>query len=303
MLDLPDRVFSPEIGEYYGLFGFLKTGLALADRLTTVSPTYARELTTPEFGQGLDGLLRAREGALSGILNGIDTTVWNPAEDVALAAPFSAAEPAGKAASRAALAERFAIEPPSGPLFGIISRLTRQKGLDLLPDALPALLDAGGALVALGSGDEDLEERFSAMAQAHPGRVGVALGYDEPLSHQIQAGCDALLVPSRFEPCGLTQLCALRYGTIPVVARTGGLADTVIDANPAALAVGAATGVVHMPGRTDALARAVRRTADLHARPEAWSAMTAAALSHPVGWERSAARYAALYQEVAAARR
>lgn len=302
LLGLPEALFTIDGIEFHGGVGFLKAGLALSDRLTTVSPTYARELTTPEFGEGLDGLFRARAGVFEGVLNGIDLAIWNPAADPALPAAFDADDLSGKAVCRRALAERFGIPPPEGPLVCVISRLTRQKGLDLLADALPALLAEGGALVALGSGDADLEEALRGWAAAHPGRVAVEIGYDEPLAHLMQGGSDAILVPSRFEPCGLTQLCALRYGTVPVVARTGGLADTVIEANPAALAVGAATGLVHAPGSAAALADALRRLGALWRDEAAWAALRRAALRQPVGWERSAARYAAIYREAVAAR-
>ena len=300
-LGLPSHLFTPEGVEFHGRLGFLKAGLALADRITTVSPTYARELTRPEFGHGLDGLLRHRESVFEGILNGIDLEVWNPESDPALPARYSAADPSGKAICRAKLCAEFGLEPPAGPLFAVVSRMTRQKGLDLLLAALPRLLGHGGALAVLGTGDGDLEEGFVAAARDRRGRVSVRLGYDEALAHRIQAGADALLVPSRFEPCGLTQLCALRYGTIPVVARTGGLADTVIDASPAALRVGVATGVQHAPDSVQRLEQALDRTAALFADRPVWARMVANALAHPVGWAESAARYAALYRDLAPA--
>ncbi|MEM1313896.1 MAG: glycogen synthase GlgA [Pseudomonadota bacterium] len=299
---LPDSLMRFDGVEHHGGVGYLKAGLQFADRVTTVSPAYARELTTPEFGYGLEALLRWRGTAFSGILNGIDETVWNPADDPALPAPFSAEDPSGKAAARAALAERFGLSAADGPIFLVISRMTSQKGLDLLLSALPALLEEGGALALLGSGDAGLEAGFAEAARRHPGRIACEFGYDESLAHLMQAGGDAILVPSRFEPCGLTQLVGLRYGTIPVVARTGGLRDTVIDANPASLAVGAATGVIHAPGRGDALAEAIRRTCALYRDPAAWRSLVAAALRHPVGWGPSAARYAALYRDLVSAR-
>ncbi|MEM6439745.1 MAG: glycogen synthase GlgA [Pseudomonadota bacterium] len=298
---LPRRLMRFDGVEQHGRVGYLKAGLQFADRVTTVSPRYARELTTAEFGYGLEALLRWRGGDFSGVLNGIDEAVWNPASDPALPAAFSARDLSGKAACRAALRERFGLRATDGPIFIVVSRMTRQKGLDLLLDALPTLLAEGGALALLGSGDVDLEAGFAAAARDHPGRVSCVVGYDEPLAHLMQGGGDAILVPSRFEPCGLTQLIGLRYGAIPVVARTGGLGDTVIDANPAALAVGAATGVVHAPGRGDALAEAIRRTCALHRDDAAWAGLRRAAMRHPVGWGPSAARYAALYREAAEA--
>lgn len=299
-LRLPPQAFDIEGVEFFGGIGALKAGLRLADRITTVSPTYAREIATPEEGQALDGLLRSRAGALAGILNGIDEAAWNPAADPHIAAPFDADHPAGREANRAALRDRMGLPPrPEAPVLGVISRLTGQKGMDLLLQALPALLGHGMDLVVLGTGEPALEAGFRAAAADHPGRVAARIGYDEGLAHLIQAGCDALLVPSRFEPCGLTQLCALRYGALPVVARVGGLADTVIDANEAALATGVATGIQFAPVTTPALAAALARLAALWADREAWGHTQGNALRAPVGWSRSAARYAALYREVA----
>ena len=306
-LGLPESGFSHSGFEFFGKVGFLKAGLAYADRITTVSPTYARELTSPEFGMGLEGLIAHRRADLSGILNGIDLDVWNPESDPHIAAPYAAGRPAAKAASRKALAERFRLdgeeagkgpEARGGPLFCVISRLTRQKGLDLLLEALPRLLSRGARLALLGSGDADLEAAFAAAARDNPGRVGVVIGYDEPLSHLMQAGSDAILVPSRFEPCGLTQLYGLRYGTLPVVARTGGLADTVIDANEAALQAAVATGFQFAPVAAAPLADAIDRACDAFADKKLWSGMVRRAMKHPVGWETSAAAYAKIYGEL-----
>lgn len=301
-LRLPPHAFDIEGVEFFGGIGALKAGLRLADRITTVSPTYAREIATPEEGQALDGLLRARAGVLRGILNGIDEAAWNPAADPYLAAPFDAADPTGREANRAALRERMGLEArPERLLLGVITRLTGQKGMDLLLQALPRLLGHGMDLAVLGAGEAGLEAGFRAAAAEHPGRIAARIGYDESLAHLIQGGSDALLVPSRFEPCGLTQLCALRYGALPVVARVGGLADTVIDANEAALATGVATGLQFAPTTVPALEAALDRLALLWADREAWARTQANALRAPVGWARSAARYGALYREVAGA--
>jgi starch synthase len=285
--------------EYYGAIGTLKAGLRLSDRITTVSPTYAREITTPAEGMGLDGLLRARAGVLHGILNGIDEAAWNPAADPHLAASFDAEHPEGRETNRAALRARMGLEDaPEALIIGVVTRLTSQKGMDLLLEALPALLGHGMRLALLGAGEPGLEAAFLAAAAVHPGRIGVRIGYDEALAHLIQGGCDALLVPSRFEPCGLTQLCALRYGALPVVARVGGLTDTVIDANEAALATKVATGLQFAPTTALALESALARLAALWQDRAEWVATQANALHAPVGWARSAARYAALYREV-----
>ncbi|MGH7051474.1 MAG: glycogen synthase GlgA, partial [Acetobacteraceae bacterium] len=248
-LGLPAASFTIGGVEYYGGIGFLKAGLQLADRLTTVSPTYAAEIQSPAAGMGLDGLLRTRANRLHGILNGIDVAVWDPANDPDIAARFGPRRLQKRAANRIALQQRYRLAPDSDALlFGVVSRLTWQKGFDLLLAALPVLLETGAQLAVLGGGDAPLEDAIAAAARAHPGRIGAVFGFDEPLAHLIQAGADAILVPSRFEPCGLTQLCALRYGAVPVVARTGGLADTVIDGNEMALAAGVATGIQFAPG-------------------------------------------------------
>lgn len=283
--------------EYWGQISTMKAALVWSDRITTVSPTYAAELQTPEFGMGMEGLLRSREAELKGILNGIDTEVWNPATDPEIATYKTAK---GKSRARAQLRKEFGLEPTDGPLCAVISRLSHQKGLDVLLEALPALVDRGGQLVLLGSGDPALEAAFR-KAAAHSG-VAVHVGYDEGMSHRIMAGADAILVPSRFEPCGLTQLYGLRYGTIPVVAMTGGLADTVINASPMALRSGVATGIQFQPVTAHALASALIRTVELFKDKPTWEALQRNAMRQEVGWEASAAEYAALYDEVARTR-
>lgn len=302
-LGLPPRAFTHDGVEYYGDIGFLKAAVRLSDRITTVSPTYAAEICTPERGMGMDGLLHGRADRLSGILNGIDTTVWDPAHDALLAAPYDAQSLDARAANKAALQARLGLAAdPAAPLFGVVSRLSWQKGLDLLLASLPLLMAEGAQLAVLGAGEPELERGFRKAAGAHPGRVGCVFAYDEPLAHQIQAGVDALVVPSRFEPCGLTQLCALRYGAVPVVARVGGLADTVIDATPMSLASGAATGVQFAPVETPMLESAIRRALALYRSPEAWRRLQVNGMACDVSWAQSAARYAALYAELAAER-
>ena len=295
-LGLPDRFQSVEVGEFWGRFNMLKAGLMLCDRITTVSPTYARELMSPDFGMGLDGVMRARAGVLSGIVNGIDLDAWNPETDPHAAAPYSVRRLAAKAKSKAALRRRFGLDAEAeGPLFCVVSRLTTQKGLDLLLEVLPGLVGRGAQLAVLGTGDKGFEQAFSQAAVTHEGRVGTIIGYDEGLSHLMQAGSDAILVPSRFEPCGLTQLYGLRYGTIPVVARTGGLADTVIDTNLAAELADCGTGVQFAPVTAFALDQAIARTCELFQQPKLWSAMQRRAMRHPVGWDASARAYAGLF--------
>jgi starch synthase len=298
-LRLPPEAWTMHGVEYYGAIGFLKAGLFYADRITTVSPTYAREIQTPTQGMGLDGLLRHRARDLVGILNGIDEEVWNPARDPLLPAAYDAHDLAGRAAAKAELTRRLGLaEAPEGFLLGVVSRLGWQKGLDLLLAALPDLLGRGGRLALLGAGDPDLEAGFRAAAAAHPDRVGCFFGYDETLAHLVQAGSDAILVPSRFEPCGLTQLCALRYGALPIVARVGGLADTVVDANAAALADGVATGFSFAPVTAEALMDTLDRAMALFADRPAWRTMQRRAMTREVGWRGPARAYARLYESL-----
>ncbi len=285
--------FTQDGFEFWGKISALKAGLMAADRLTTVSPTYAEELMTDQFGMGFDGVMRFRRDDLSGILNGIDTDTWNPATDPNIQTYKT---PRGKAKATAALRDELGLPQADGPLCVVVSRLTEQKGLDLLLEALPTLLHRGGQLALLGSGSAQLEAAYK-EAGKHP-NVAVRIGYDEPLSHRMMAGGDAILVPSRFEPCGLTQLYGLRYGTIPCVALTGGLADTVINASPMALASGVATGVQFSPVTVGSLHNALNRLCDLYADSGTWERMQRNAMAQAVDWGPSAARYAALYRDI-----
>ncbi|MCJ8238210.1 glycogen synthase GlgA [Peteryoungia algae] len=298
-LGLPGHAWHEAL-EYYGTISYLKSGLLTAHALSTVSPSYADEILTPEFGMGLDGVIASRADDLYGIVNGIDADVWNPSSDPLLASHYSATSLKKRAGNRAALVERFAFDGDDGPIFCVISRLTWQKGLDLVPEVIDEIIDAGGRLAILGSGDSSIESALQTGATHHRGRVGMVLGYDETLSHLMQAASDVILVPSRFEPCGLTQLYALRYGCIPLVARTGGLADTIVDANEAALAAGVATGIQFAPVTTDAFRRAIRRTLRLYRDQRLWSQMQKQGMKSDVSWNRSAAAYADLYQRLVA---
>ena len=295
-LGLPANAFRIEAAEFHGMVGYLKAGLALADAITTVSPTYAAEIQTPEFGMGFDGLLRHRSKNLHGILNGVDDAIWNPATDRLIASKFAVDHLAGRPINKAALQSQYGLDRnPDALLFGVISRLSWQKGLDLLLPILDTLPAYGAQLVILGAGEPDLEHQFRAAAAAHPGRIACFIGYDEARAHQIQAGIDAILIPSRFEPCGLTQLCALRYGALPIVARTGGLADTVIDANEAALAANTGTGLQFSLGQ---FPQALHRAATIRSHPQTWSRMQRNAMQTDVSWRRPAAQYAALYKSL-----
>ncbi len=297
-LGFPPAAYALDGLEYYGSISFLKAGLQFADRITTVSPTYAIEIATKDGGMGLDGLLRDRAAITSGILNGIDEEVWNPAADTHIPARFTYGKLRLRAENTAALQARFGLTQDEHALvIGVISRFSWQKGLDLLLAALPRLLETGAQLAVLGAGDSDLEAAFAAAAAANPGRVGCFVGYDETLAHLVQAGAGAILVPSRFEPCGLTQLCALRYGAVPIVARVGGLADTVIDASEMALAARAATGVQFAPPTQEMLEAALARTAALHRDEDVWKRLQRNGMRTDVSWRHPARRYANLYRE------
>ena len=299
-LGLPPNAYTIDGVEYYGQIGYLKAGVLFADRITTVSPTYAAEICTPLGGMGMDGLLRSRADVLSGILNGIDTAVWDPARDPYLAARFDADRLTERAANKAALQALCGLErEPTRPLFGVVSRLAAQKGIDLLLHAVPTILGSGAQLVVLGSGDAQLEAALRAAADTDPGSVGVRIGYDEGMAHLIQAGCDALIVPSRFEPCGLTQLCAMRYGALPIAAHVGGLCDTVIDANEMAMAAGVGTGFHFGPVVAEMLVAAIMRVLSAWRQPELWRRLQRNAMRTDVSWRGPAARYAALYRELA----
>lgn len=293
-LRLPPAAFHPGALEYFGGLSSLKAGLVTASRITTVSATYAAELMRPEFGMGLEGVIASRAGDLTGILNGVDGAVWSPqAEPI----PFGPGAMAGKAANRAALCAEFALDVP-GPLAILVSRLTEQKGIDLLGSAIPGFIASGGGLAVLGAGDPALEGAVRGLAAAYPGRVAVRIGYDEALAHRLFAGGDLALVPSRFEPCGLTQMYGLRYGTVPLVSAVGGLADTVIHASPAALAAQVATGIVFHPVDALGLGQALRQAVQLFADKPAWTKIQKNAMAQPVGWEAPALAYARLYEGI-----
>lgn len=301
-LRLPTWDFTPDSLEYHGLLSTLKAGMVHASRLTTVSPSYAQELTSPDFGFGLEGVVAARRdrGELEGIINGVDTEVWDPATDPAIV-PYTAANPADKDVNRQRLLDEFGLDAPSGPLAVVVTRLTHQKGIDLLIDALPGFLDRGGAIAILGSGDAHYEYELTQLAARYPGAVGLRLGYDEGLSHRMYAGGDVVLVPSRFEPSGLTQMYGMRYGAVPLVAATGGLRDTVTDATPENLENGTATGFTFGDARlggvidAGALSFALGRAIDLYADTEAWLKLRHTAMSTTVSWEKSAAEYARMF--------
>ena len=295
-ISLPDEFFHRDGLEYWEKVSYLKAGIVYSDHITTVSPTYALEIQSDDGGMGFGGLLKSRGQNLSGILNGIDMDVWNPETDPDIAAKFSAKSLAGKAKNKAALQKEMGLRRvKTAPLFCVISRLTTQKGLDVLAELVDHIVLSGGQLALLGSGDSAIEAAFLAAAKKHPTEVGVQIGYDEPLAHLIQAGSDAIFIPSRFEPCGLTQLCAMRYGTVPIAGRVGGLNDTIIDASPAALAKTTATGLLFYDITAHNLSATIDRAFDLYKTPKIWAQIRQNAITHPVGWDVSAKAYMALY--------
>jgi starch synthase len=292
-------LFTPAGIEFYGKLNFLKGGLVFADILTTVSRTYAVEIRTGEFGAGLEGVLEERSQDLHGVVNGIDYGTWNPDTDGAIAKPYSADGPEGKPSCRDALRRELGLPSAPGPLLGMVTRLAPQKGIDLVLEVLPELLSEGCQLVVLGSGQPLLEERLGAEARARPDQIAVRIGYDDDLARRIYAGSDALLMPSQYEPCGLGQLIALRYGTVPIVRRTGGLADTVKEFDPARRT---GTGFAFDALSAPALLDAVRRAAGAFARPAAWAALVRNAMTEDFSWEASAREYVTLYRKALRAR-
>jgi starch synthase len=291
-LDLPQSCFDMHGVEFHGYLSFLKAGLHYADRIVTVSPTYAREIQTTELGNGMQGLLTVRSGDVSGILNGIDEKEWDPATDPHLTAHYDSRNLAPKAAVKLALQQRLDLEVnDKAPLLGVVSRLTYQKGLDMLLECLPKLLDGGAQLVVLGSGEVDLERRYQQLALRYPGHVSVTVRFDEALSHQVMAGADIFLMPSRFEPCGLNQMYGMRYGTPPVVRRTGGLADSVTDAS-----IPEGTGFVFDEPTPAALYRAIAAAIDSYRGKKTFQRIQLNGMRRDVGWSGSAQRYIDLYR-------
>jgi starch synthase len=299
-LGLPPECFTPDGVEYYGKLSFLKSGLQCADAITTVSPTYAIEIQSEALGFGLQGLLAARRDSLYGILNGIDTGLWNPATDAAIACRYDAETLAAKGVNKRALQRRLGLaSAPEAPLFAVVSRLTAQKGVDWLLQIAPQVLALPAQLAILGSGEPQLERGFRALAHRHPEQVSTSIGFDESLAHLIEAGADAFLMPSRFEPCGMNQMYSQRYGTPPIARATGGLADTVVDCNPATLADGSAGGFVFHEASARALLAAVQRAASTWRDHASWRVLQRNGMARDFGWDTSARRYAAIYARLA----
>ncbi len=301
LLDLDWSYFTPRTLEFYGRANFLKGGIAFADALTTVSRRYAEEILTPEYGNGLDGVLRERRAVLHGILNGVDYSSWDPARDRYIAAPYDRDDLVGKARCKADLQTRFELEPaPATPLFGMVTRLADQKGLDLVIAALPELLSGDAQLAILGNGDARYEHELSIEGRRAPGRLAVRIAYDPALAHRVEAGADAFLMPSRYEPCGLNQMYSLRYGAVPVVRATGGLDDTISEFDTA---TAHGNGFKFGPYTAEALLGAVDRALDAYRRPADWRRVVRNGMACDFSWRHAAERYLDVYRSLLASPR
>jgi len=293
----PEEFFHMWGLEYWGKINLMKGGIVYSDAVTTVSPSYALEIQTPEFGMGLEGVLSSRSSSLHGILNGVDYRIWNPAEDPHISANYSAGDTGGKMACKRDLIDRCGLEPSSmdRPVLGMVSRLDRQKGLDLVIETVDSLVGLGTSLVILGTGDKSILDQLEKTASRLPGKVALIAGFDDGMAHRIIAGSDIFLVPSRYEPCGLTQIYALKYGTIPVVRAVGGLEDTILDAGPGG---GPGTGFKFKSFEAGAFLGAVKRAIKKFNRPRAWRRIVTASMEADFSWGRSAAKYLALYRSL-----
>ncbi|MCM5560104.1 glycogen synthase GlgA [Pleomorphomonas sp. JP5] len=296
-LDLPDHFLNVDGLEYYGDISYLKAGIRWSDAVTTVSPTYAREILTEQMGMGMAGVLQSRRSALCGIVNGIDEDVWNPRTDPYIAENYDLHSLGHRQANRQAVEKVFGLTPGDGAILSVISRLTWQKGVDLLAPVVRGIVDRGARLIVMGEGDSSIVQGLLEQESQYSGRVVVKMGFSEELAHLLHAGSDIVIQPSRFEPCGLTQLYALRYGAIPIVSRTGGLAETVIDANEAATAAGVATGFHFHPGSIEDLYQAIDRALVAFDDARTWRQLQTQAMRTSFGWARSAERYAYLYRK------
>ena len=299
LLNIPRELWHLDGLEFNGFFSFIKGGLAYADRITTVSPTYAEEIQTAEFGYGFEGLLSHRKEDLIGIINGIDVEHWNPKADIHIAAPYDALSLAKKQLSKSALQAKVALPVDNKvPVFTLISRLVEQKGIDLILDCLPEMLTLPLQFILLGSGDKVFEQKLNDFAKQNPEKMAVTLGYDEVMAHQLEAGADVFLMPSRFEPCGLNQLYSQRYGTVPIVRKTGGLADTVCDALPETFTNKTATGFVFDDATAGALMEVIKRSVLVYGFSELWSQLQLNGMQKDYSWLRSAKEYQALYEQL-----
>lgn len=298
-LNLPGKLWHPAGLEFHEMLSFIKGGLVYADHITTVSPTYALEIQTSELGYGLEGLLDHRKEFLGGIINGIDLDQWNPETDPYITQHFTATTLNKKLLNKSELQRRFALPVNDQvPLFGLIGRLVEQKGIDLILECLPEMVTMDMQFVLLGSGDKGFEKLLQKLVHLYPDKISIKIGYDESLAHLIEAGADIFLMPSRFEPCGLNQMYSQRYGTIPIVRKTGGLADTVTDTLPETLANHTASGIVFNEASSGSLLEAIKRTLILYNSPDIWKNMQINAMKKDFSWQRSAEQYLALYENL-----
>ncbi len=295
-MGLPPSLFSPSGLEFYGSINCLKGGIIFSDAVSTVSPTYAKEIMTAEQGCGLEGVLASRADGVKGITNGIDVAAWNPENDPYLSAQYTAADLSGKQACKRALQRELGLPNRDVPLLAGIGRLTFQKGFDLLIEVIPELMFLDTQIVVLGTGDHHLEQQFTAIKARYPDRIGLCLGFDEGLAHRIEGGADMLIMPSRYEPCGLSQLYSLRYGTVPIVRRTGGLADTVVPFRPSTINSRCATGFHFIDASTDSLLSALLLSLHVYKERQTWHSLVDAGMKADLSWERSTKLYSELYR-------
>ena len=295
---LPAQLFTPAALEFYGKLNLLKGGLVFADRLTTVSPTYSEEIQTPEYGCGLEGVISGRKDVLHGIVNGIDAEIWNPAKDPHLPTQYSLSDMSGKARSKKGLQRELKLRTDKGPLLGMIARLIGQKGIDLVIDVIPTLMGRDVQVVILGTGDVKYEQLVRELAERYPGRLAVRNVFDEGLAHRIEAGADMFLMPSRYEPCGLSQLYSLRYGTVPIVRKTGGLADTVVNYTPSAFKGSRVTGFSFTDTSADSLLTCLLLALSIYRKKADWHRIVRAGMEQDLSWARSAEIYLRLFQEL-----
>ena len=299
LLNLPKPLWNPGGIEFNGLLSFIKGGLAYADLITTVSPTYAVEIQTADFGYGLEGLLSHRHDALIGIINGIDADQWDPQTDPTISEHYDISTLNKKQLNKSALQKKLSLPVDINiPVFALISRLVEQKGIDLVLKCLPEMLALPLQFVLLGRGDKEFEQQLSHFAKTHPDKMAITLSYDETLAHQLEAGADIFLMPSRFEPCGLNQLYSQRYGAVPIVRKTGGLADTVVDALPETIGNKTATGFVFNEATAGTLMEAIKRALIVYSRPEAWKQLQATGMQKDNSWHKSAKDYMTLYEKL-----
>ena len=297
-LNLPKQLWNPDGVEFNGMLSFIKGGLAYSDRITTVSPTYAREIQTAEFGYGLEGLLSYRNDVLIGIINGIDAEQWNPATDSAIKERYDISTLTKKQLNKTALQNKLSLPVGNIPVFALVSRLVEQKGIDLVLECLPEMLTLPLQFVLLGSGDKPFEQQLTDFAETYPDKIAVTIGYNEALAHLLEAGADIFLMPSRFEPCGLNQLYSQRYGTVPIVRNTGGLADTVVDALPETLRNNTATGFVFNEATAGTLMETIKRALIIYSQPETWKQLQTSGMQKDYSWNKSAKEYMALYEQL-----